>query len=350
MKITRRERKKGFILSNINIFFTILVLLEFIVTIGFASFVQWVLEHILQITISTTTFLLLAGAFMGGALAFLVNRIFFHPIQKLSKGMNDVADGDFSVKLSTNSPINEVKELYESFDLMVQELSATEILQTDFVSNVSHEIKTPVNAIEGYAMLLQGCQQASEEEEEYVNKILFNTKRLSTLVGNVLLLSKIDNQAIQKNEKKFRLDEQIRQSIMQLETRWTEKEIEFDVDLDRVEFKGNATLLIHVWDNLIGNAIKFDPMGGTIKIRLTEANGTIKFVIEDNGTGIEEEALKHIFDKFYQADSSHKQEGNGLGLALVQRILDINQGTILAENLPDKGCRFTVELPSMEIQ
>ena len=350
MKITRRERKKGFILSNINIFFTILVLLEFIVTIGFASFVQWVLEHILQITISTTTFLLLAGAFMGGALAFLVNRIFFHPIQKLSKGMNDVADGDFSVKLSTNSPINEVKELYESFDLMVQELSATEILQTDFVSNVSHEIKTPVNAIEGYAMLLQGCQQASEEEEEYVNKILFNTKRLSTLVGNVLLLSKIDNQAIQKNEKKFRLDEQIRQSIMQLETRWTEKEIEFDVDLDRVEFKGNATLLIHVWDNLIGNAIKFDPMGGTIKIRLTEANGTIKFVIEDNGTGIEEEALKHIFDKFYQADSSHKQEGNGVGLALVQRILDINQGTILAENLTDKGCRFTVELPSMEIQ
>ena len=152
--------------------------------------------------------------------------------------------------------------------------------------------------------------------------------------------------SIQKNEKKFRLDEQIRQSIMQLETRWTEKEIEFDVDLDRVEFKGNATLLIHVWDNLIGNAIKFDPMGGTIKIRLTEANGTIKFVIEDNGTGIEEEALKHIFDKFYQGDTSHKSEGNGLGLYEAAFIARKLGGDIAARYLEDsEETEFEVFLP-----
>lgn len=348
MKLIRRKRKKGFILSNINMFFTILVLVEFIVTIAFASFVQWVLESVLQITIPTTLFLLLVGAFMGSAIAFMVNRIFFEPIQKLKDGMNDVSDGDFSVKIDTNSPINEVKELYDSFDLMVKELSATEILQSDFMSNVSHEIKTPVNAIEGYAMLLESEEITPEEQQEYVEKILFNTKRLSELVGNVLLLSKIDNQAIPKNEKKFRLDEQIRQSIMQLETKWTEKDIELDVELKRTEFIGNATLLIHVWDNLINNAIKFNNHGGTVKLRLSSDADRVTFTIEDNGPGVSEDAIKHIFDKFYQADSSHRQEGNGLGLALVKRIVDLYEGDIKAENLPDTGCRFTVVLPAMQ--
>lgn len=348
MKLIRRKRKKGFILSNINIFFTILVLVEFIFTIAFASFVQWILESVLQITIPTTLFLLLVGAFMGSAIAFLFNRIFFEPIQKLKDGMNDVSDGDFTVKIDTNSPINEVKELYDSFDLMVKELSATEILQSDFMSNVSHEIKTPVNAIEGYAMLLESEEITPEEQQEYVEKILFNTKRLSELVGNVLLLSKIDNQAIPKNEKKFRLDEQIRQSIMQLETKWSEKDIELDVELERTEFIGNATLLIHVWDNLINNAIKFNNHGGTVKLRLSSNADRVTFTIEDNGPGVSEDAIKHIFDKFYQADSSHRQEGNGLGLALVKKIVDLHEGDIKAENLPDTGCRFTVVLPAMQ--
>ncbi len=346
MRLVRRRRKKGFILSSINIFFTILVLVEFWFTIAFTSFIQWVLENVLQITIPTTLFLVLVGAFMGSAIAFLVNRVFFKPIQKLRNGMQDVADGDFTVKIDTNSPISEVKELYNSFDLMVKELSATEILQSDFMSNVSHEIKTPVNAIEGYAMLLESEEITPEEQQEYVEKILFNTKRLSELVGNVLLLSKIDNQAIPKNEKKFRLDEQIRQSIMQLETSWTEKDIELDVELEDIEFVGNATLLIHIWDNLINNAIKFNIQGGTVKLRLNKDDDNIIFSIEDSGPGISEEALKHIFDKFYQADSSHKQEGNGLGLALVKRIVDLYDGEIKVENLPGTGCKFAVVLPA----
>lgn len=348
MKLIKRRRKKGFFLSSINIFFTILVLLEFVVTLWLATFIQWLLEDIFKVTLSTTTFLLLMVVFMGGALAFLVNTIFFKPIKKLSEGMNDVADGDFSVKMSTNSPINEVKELYNSFDLMVKELGTTEILQSDFMSNVSHEIKTPVNAIEGYATLLQGQEYTLEEQEEYIEKILFNTNRLSELVGNVLLLSKIDNQAIPKNEKKFRLDEQIRQSIMQLETKWTEKDIELDVDLENVEFVGNTTLLIHVWDNLIGNAIKFSPVGGLVKLRLKQGEENIVFTIEDQGPGIDEEDAKHIFDKFFQVDSSHKQEGNGLGLALVRKIIDINDGEITVENRHSCGCRFKVELPTLD--
>lgn len=343
----RNKKKKGFILSGINIFFTILVFLELMVSAAVARFVQWLLEETFKTEVSDTWLLFMIVVLMGVALAFFVNRIFFRPIQKLNVGMNEIAAGDFSVRLKTKSPINEVKEIYGSFDLMVRELDATEVLQSDFVSNVSHEIKTPINAIEGYAMLLQDDQYTKEEQEEFVEKILFNTKRLSELVGNILLLSKIDNQAITKNEKSFRLDEQIRQSIMQLETKWTEKEIEFDVDLEKVEIVGNAQLLVHIWDNLIGNAIKFDPMYGMIKIRLSKEEGKIKFVIEDNGSGISDEALKHIFDKFYQGDSSHKAEGNGLGLALVKKIVDIYDGKIIAENLPEAGCRFTVELPAM---
>ncbi len=342
----RREKKrKNLILSNITIFFTILVTLEFVLTAGFSIFVQWFLEKIIQIEVSSTGLLFLMIVFMGSSIAFFVNRSFFKPIQNLSDGMNDVAKGDFSVRLSTNSVVNEVKEIYESFDLMVRELDATEELQSDFVSNVSHEIKTPINAIEGYAMLLQDDQYTKEEQDEFVEKILFNTKRLSELVGNILLLSKIDNQAIAKNEKPFRLDEQIRQSIMELEPKWTEKELEFDVDLEKVEFVGNAQLLVHIWNNLIGNAIKFNPVNGSIKLRLWVSDGKIRFVIEDSGEGIKNEAILHIFDKFYQGDSSHKQEGNGLGLALVKKILDIYGGNIKAENLPEKGCRFIVELP-----
>ncbi|MGN0436790.1 MAG: ATP-binding protein [Wujia sp.] len=340
---TKKKRK---ILPSINIFFTVLVLLEFVVTILLATLVQWILESLLNVTISTPEFILLSGIIMGGALAFLINRIFFQPIQKLSREMKKVAKGDFTVKLTDKSKINELQEIYDSFELMVKELGATEILQTDFIANVSHEIKTPINAIEGYAMLLQDCQYTPDEQEEYINKILFNTKRLSELVGNVLLLSRIDNQAIQKKENTFRLDEQVRQSIMQLEAAWTDKDIEFDVEMDKIEFIGNAPLLIHVWNNLIGNAIKFSPVEGIIKIRLNEVSGVITFIIEDIGPGIDEKAIKHIFDKFYQGDSSHKVEGNGLGLALVKKIVDIYSGTIEVCNLPEGGCRFTACLPS----
>ena len=230
------------------------------------------------------------------------------------------------------------------FNMMTKELKNTEVLQTDFVSNVSHEFKTPINAIEGYTTLLQGCDNLDETQQEYIEKILFNTNRLSTLVGNILLLSKIENQSIQTSRSKFRLDEQIRQSIVALEPAWEKKNIEFDVEMESIEYLGNESLFHHVWDNLIGNAIKFSPCGGLVVIRLEKDGKNILFVIEDNGPGLSEEAKKHLFDKFYQADSSHKQEGNGLGLALVKRILTIADGDIVAENKKDGGCRFSVHL------
>jgi len=275
-----------------------------------------------------------------------LSKVFFDPIKKLRAGMQKIADGKFDTRLSTRSSSNEIQEVFAGFNLMAQELESTEILQTDFVSNVSHEFKTPINAIEGYTTLLQSTENIDEVENEYIEKILFNTRRLSSLVSNMLLISRIENQSIQTNQEEYSLDEQIREAILASEYAWEPKNIEFDVDLDPVMYCGNANMMHHVWSNLLSNAIKFSPDGGIIKMRLTAKNGQVTFLIDDEGPGLSEEAQKHLFDKFYQADTSHKEEGNGLGLALVQNIISLCNGSISAENNVGGGCRFTVTLPN----
>ena len=287
--------------------------------------------------------LLVISLLVGFLVTWVMGKFVFDPIQKLGKAMEQVADGDFSVRLESKSNSKEIQEVYSGFNLMTYELSNTEILQSDFVSNVSHEFKTPISAIEGYSTLLQGSEGLNDQQKEYVEKILFNTERLSNLVGNILILSRIENQSIPTGQNRFRLDEQIRQSIVMLEPMWERKELEPDVELEELQYYGNESLLHHVWDNLISNAIKFDPPGGLLRIRLKRQGESIVFTVEDSGPGIPEDARKHIFDKFYQADSSHKQEGNGLGLALVRQIVNLEQGSVTAENT-EQGSRFTVVL------
>ena len=258
--------------------------------------------------------------------------------------MGKVAEGNFDIQLQTKSNSREVQEIYAGFNLMTQELRSMEILQTDFVSNVSHEFKTPLNAIEGYSTLLQDCENLTPQQQAYVEKIIFNTQRLSTLTGSILLLSKLENQQIPTGQTRYSLDEQIRQTIVFLEPAWSAKEIELDVEMEEVEYFGNELLMHHVWSNLLSNAVKFSPQGGLVRIRLEKRREDIRFFIQDSGTGIPEEAMNHIFDRFYQADSSHKQEGNGLGLALVKKILQLENGKITAENCPQGGARFAVHL------
>lgn len=326
--------------------FTMLVMADILLV--FAVF--WLISFLSRLAfkysfdISLGVWFLILSTTIGSVVAYFIGKDFLSPINKLSEAMSKVAKGDFSVRLNDKSSYREIEDINSNFNLMTTELGATEVLQTDFVSNVSHEFKTPISAIEGYATLLQGSPEASQEQLEYIEKILFNTKRLSNLVGNILLLSKVDNQVIQSKNIKYRLDEQIRQSIISLEPDWEAKNIEFDVEMESIEYVGARELLMHVWNNLIGNAIKFDPVGGIVMIRLLRDKDGIVFTVEDNGPGISAEAQKHIFDKFYQADSSHKEEGNGLGLALVKRILAICQGEISVENVSPNGCRFTVRL------
>ncbi len=275
---------------------------------------------------------------------FISNR-FFKPIKRLIDAMQKVSDGNFDIRLDTKSSAKEFREVLAGFNMMAQELKSTEIVQSDFVSNVSHEFKTPINAIEGYATLLQNNDRADEAENEYIDKILFNTKRLSSLVSNVLLLSKIENQTLGLHKVTFGIGEQVREEILALESAWSAKSIDFDVDIDDIDYEGYETLMHHIWSNLISNAVKFSPKNGEIRINLKRNDGKLIFTVEDNGPGISDEAKKHIFDKFYQADTSHKVDGNGLGLALVKRILDVCEGSISAENREEGGCRFTVTLP-----
>ena len=332
---------------SLRVRLTLLVMSELLITVALASVFSDLLHWIFGDGYDPPRFLelCLIGLMVGGGLTQFMGRVFFEPINKLGDAMNRVAEGDFSVSLEEKNSSPEIANIYDKFNLMVKELNATEVLQTDFVSNVSHEFKTPINAIEGYATLLQDREGLSpDEQEQYVDKILFNTQRLSSLVGNILLLSRIDNQAIPHKGASFRLDEQIRQAIVLLEPEWVKKDIEFDVEMEDITIEGNENLLFHVWNNLIGNAIKFDPPNGLINIKLHKSGGKAVFQIEDSGPGISDEGLKHIFDKFYQEDSSHKQEGNGLGLALAGRIVSLHGGSISAVNLPGGGCRFTVEL------
>lgn len=288
--------------------------------------------------------LFIIALFVGIFATNALTRWYFNPMKKVTEAMDKIAEGDFSVRLETKKKSKEIREIYSGFNMMANELQSTEILQSDFVSNVSHEFKTPINAIEGYSMLLQNDDNLTDEQKTYVEKIIFNTRRLSSLTGNILLLSKIENQSIVSNKLEFDLDEQIRHSLLAFECEWEKKNLDFDIEMDDTDYIGNEALMHHIWDNLISNAIKFSPAESEIKIRLLNGEDKITFSISDCGPGVGEDAQKHIFDKFYQSDTSHKEEGNGLGLALVKKIVEIEGGEINVRNNDDVGCTFTVTL------
>ena len=332
---------------TLRVKFFLICMAEFVVVVLLSELAGWLLRRWLGVTVSIPIFVwaILFSVVVGGAITKFISRSFIDPITQLGKAMKEVANGNFQVTAQCRSRLKEVNDIYASFNLMVKELGATETLQTDFISNVSHEFKTPINAIEGYASLLQDHQQSQAEQDAYIEKILFNTHRLSTLTGNILLLSKINNQTIKPQRTGFRLDEQIRQAIVALEQKWTAKDIDFDVELDKIQYSGYESLLSHVWSNLIDNAIKFDPQGGMIALRLRQSGDCAVFTIDDNGPGVPPQEQERIFHKFYQVDNSREVSGNGLGLALVRQIVSFSGGTVAVENLPEAGCRFTVTLP-----
>lgn len=339
-----RRKKRG---TGLGFYFTMAIFGEVCLSILVGVGLILVLNRLFRVTLSipSVIWVLVASSAVAGIIALLLNHRILRPIRNLGSAMNRVAGGDFKLRIDSTSRSGDIQQLYKDFNVMVSELEKTEVLQSDFVSNVSHEFKTPINAIEGYTMLLQDTGEGTPEQREYVDKILHNTRRLSSLIGDILLLSKVENQTIAREETEFRLDEQVRQSILSLEPQWSEKETDFDVELEEISYCGDERLLMHVWNNLIGNAVKFNPPNAAVRLRLSRSDGGVIFTVEDEGPGIPPEAQKHIFDKFYQGDSSHREEGNGLGLALVKRILNVCGGEIAQENLPGRGCRFTVRLP-----
>lgn len=340
-------KRKKFIKKKLSFhfYFISIVVIAILITSVVSSLVTDLTVTLIGQTIKITSTVLIFGysLIVGILLSYIISRVLLYPIRLTRKSMNNVAQGDFDVRIDQKSRYAEIDDIYQTFNMMMDELKATEILQSDFVTNVSHEFKTPLNAIEGYATLLQRENLSEEEKKEYTDKILLNTKRMSELVGNVLLLSKIENQVIDSKKNKYSLDEQIRQSIVLLEPKWSRKKINLDIDLEEIYIIEEESLYSHVWINLIDNAIKFSPENGKISIKLFSFEGKIIFSISDEGPGIPKEHQKHIFDKFYQVDSSRKSQGNGLGLALVKQIIDRSFGEINIENL-EKGCKIEVVL------
>ena len=292
--------------------------------------------------------ILLQLMLFSGVLALALTRFFsklaLNPIRKVIEATRKVAAGDFSVQVQLKG-VQELEELSQSFNKMTQELASIETMRSDFVNVISHEYKTPIAAIEGFAEVLQNGNLSAEEQQECLGFIISESKRLAALSINVLALSKYENTEIVGEQTVFSLDEQIRRVIALTEPKWSGKGIDIHVDMENdVAFEGNEDLTQQIWLNLLVNAIKFSPRGSIIDIRLRRQGDAIYFTIEDEGVGMDEQAQAHCFDKFYQEDESQSGPGNGLGLAIVKRIVELHGGTVEVQSEPEQGSRFTVTL------
>ncbi len=329
--------------------------LVFLIVFGNSYGLIWVYNKLIQTehSIPEIAFYILMFLITGSVLSailvyFTRARIYSRNLQKICAAAQRVANGDFSVRLDVfeeKKSKNELDLLKEDFNKMVEQLSSVEGMQNDFLADVSHEIKTPLSIIQGYADLLKTPELTKEMQEEYIRLISEAIHKLNDLVANVLMLNKLKNTGIFPQET-FSLDEQIRCSILSFEDEIEKKNIQLRVDLQEVVITETKLPLELVWNNLISNAIKYTNDNGTIKIKLEEKKNVIKAVFEDSGCGMDEKTIKHIFDKFYQGDTSHSSEGNGLGLALVKKTIDSVNGKIKVKSKLGEGSVFTIILYS----
>lgn len=270
------------------------------------------------------------------------------PVKQITEAAEKMIEGDFSVRIKPQSRFG-ADETYnrviECFNKMAEELSGVETLRTDFIANVSHEMKTPLAIIQNYGMLLQSPNLSDEKRVEYTKGITDATRRMSEMMSNILKLNRLENQQIFPESREFDLSEQLCECLLAFENIWEKEGIEIETDIaDGVTVKADAELLSHVWNNLFSNAFKFTPSGGRVSVSLTATPNHAVIRVSDTGCGMTPEVGAHIFEKFYQGDSSHSSRGNGLGLALVKRVIDIIGGEISVESSPGNGSTFTVRI------
>lgn len=293
--------------------------------------------------------LVLIASLIGAFLIGIFKKVYFDkPIRTIADAAKKVAEGDFSVRIPphrNDGKKDNIEVLIEDFNTMAQELTTIETLKTDFIANVSHEIKTPLSVTQSYAAAIQDNNLSSEERYEYGKTIVEASKKLTELVTNILKLNKLENQEILPVSEPYALDEQLRECVLNYEELWDKKNITLvGDDIDEVTVNCDRTLLELVWNNLISNAIKFTDEGGTITLTLKKENDFVVVFIKDTGFGMSEETAAHVFDRFYQGDPSHSTEGNGLGLALVKKVMTLIDGEISVKSHMREGTTITVKL------
>lgn len=281
---------------------------------------------------------------IGVSLILIMASHIINPLRKITEATKKVATGNLKVKVDVDRK-DEIGELAQNFNIMVDELNSIEYLRKDFISNISHELKTPIASIQGFAKLLSDDNLSKEEKEEYINIILEETQRLSNLSSNMLKLSKLEKQEIVTNKTEYRLDNQIRKAIIMLDEKINSKKIKISLDSSEVSIYEDEDLIMEIWINLINNAIKYSNENGEIKIKVIEEENDVKVSIKDEGIGIPKDKQERIFEKFYQVENSRTGEGSGLGLAIVKRIIDLIKGEIEVESKEKQGTKIIVSIP-----
>ena len=328
------------IIFIINLITTIIAggLIYFLVCVGVIN--DGNIENKMLLPIIT----LISCIIIGVVVSTISSKVVLKRIRQFIEATGKLSRGDFSTRLNIKYP-PEFIVLSKNFNRMAEELGSMEVLRTDFINNFSHEFKTPIISIKGFAEILKDESLSKEERDEYLDIIIEESQRLSYLATNVLNLSKIEGQAILKDKQRFNVGEQIRQSILLLEPKFKEKNISLNINIDDCTLVGNKEMLSHVWLNLLGNSIKFTNKNGVIGVNVKKKSDNIVITFSDNGIGISESAISKIFDKFYQGDTSHATKGNGLGLTMVKKIVELHSGTITCESVVSKGTKFTIILP-----
>lgn len=289
--------------------------------------------------------LMLLAIVLGIIFALVFSKRTASPISTLSDAATQIASGNLDIHVEESGRKDEIGELEKQFNLMIRQLQSNEYLKKDFISNVSHEFKTPLSVINGYAELLTEDSLSDSERKEYASLIVAESRRLTTLTGNILCLSKLNRDEFPSVRQTFSLDEQLRQCILLLEPKWSEKKLELNLNLVPFRYSGNEDLFSEVWINLLDNAIKFSSVGGKLSVQMDVSDSAHCTVsIRDSGCGMDSTTQQRIFEQFYQGDSSHKKEGSGLGLAIVAKVLELHGAKIDVQSKKDSGSCFRIVL------
>ena len=292
--------------------------------------------------------ILSVSAILGVLLAVFIFRGYLAPLSRLMQATQSVAAGDYSVRVEMRGARGEVAEYIRSFNKMAEELSSVALLRMDFVNTFSHEFKTPLISIRGFAKLLQNDDLTPQQRQTYTDTVVQQSERLAAMSTHILELAQYENTEIVSGKAVYSLDEQLRRCVRQQERDWLKKGLTVEGDLDRVDYYGNEELAERIWSNLLSNAIRFTPAGGQITIVLRQGEGEVTVSVSDTGIGMDEDTQQHIFDKFYRAAAYSDTRGNGLGLSIVRRAVALCGGQIAVFSRPGKGSTFTVTLPTAQ--